>query len=267
MRLAVDQQIDYAHDAAASAGLANSATRWSAALLNNKQETDEEIAQQRALVAELKQRLAQIGGEDAENLVGLGRLPGPQEHLDLRRRRLRLRHRLRRPGPRLRLRPRPEHPRARYRGLLEHRRPGVEGHASRGGGQVRRRRQAGRQEGPGHDRHVVRQGVRRARSPWAPTRCTRSRRSAPPSRIAARRSSSPSRHCIGWGIDMSTGMQHQKEGVACGYWPLYHYDPARRGAAVPPGQPQAGRGVQGFRHEGSPLRHARPLQAAEASGC
>ena len=32
-------------------------------------------------------------------------------------------------------------------------------------------------------------------------------------------------HCIGWGIDMATGMNHQKEAVACGYWPLYHYDP------------------------------------------
>jgi len=32
-------------------------------------------------------------------------------------------------------------------------------------------------------------------------------------------------HCIGWGIDMTTAMDQQKEAVACGYWPLYHYDP------------------------------------------
>jgi pyruvate-ferredoxin/flavodoxin oxidoreductase len=32
-------------------------------------------------------------------------------------------------------------------------------------------------------------------------------------------------HCIGWGIDMSRGMELQKEAVACGYWPLYTYDP------------------------------------------
>jgi len=32
-------------------------------------------------------------------------------------------------------------------------------------------------------------------------------------------------HCIGWGIDMTIGMEYQKEAVACGYWPLYHYDP------------------------------------------
>jgi pyruvate-ferredoxin/flavodoxin oxidoreductase len=32
-------------------------------------------------------------------------------------------------------------------------------------------------------------------------------------------------HCIGWGIDMTQGMALQKEAVTCGYWPLYHYDP------------------------------------------
>ncbi|MFH1266519.1 MAG: 4Fe-4S dicluster domain-containing protein, partial [Planctomycetota bacterium] len=32
-------------------------------------------------------------------------------------------------------------------------------------------------------------------------------------------------HCIGWGIDMTTGMSHQKEAVECGFWPLYHFDP------------------------------------------
>jgi len=32
-------------------------------------------------------------------------------------------------------------------------------------------------------------------------------------------------HCIGQGIDMSTAMSHQKEAVACGYWPLYSFDP------------------------------------------
>jgi pyruvate-ferredoxin/flavodoxin oxidoreductase len=32
-------------------------------------------------------------------------------------------------------------------------------------------------------------------------------------------------HCIGWGIDMLTGMDQQKEAVTCGFWPLYHYDP------------------------------------------
>ena len=34
--------------------------------------------------------------------------------------------------------------------------------------------------------------------------------------------------CIGWGIDMATSMQLQKEAVACGYWPLYSYDPQNK---------------------------------------
>ena len=32
-------------------------------------------------------------------------------------------------------------------------------------------------------------------------------------------------HCIGHGINMTNGMAIQKEAVACGYWPLFHYDP------------------------------------------
>ena len=32
-------------------------------------------------------------------------------------------------------------------------------------------------------------------------------------------------HCIGHGINMTTAMNLQKEAVACGYWPLYHFDP------------------------------------------
>jgi hypothetical protein len=53
-----------------------------------------------------------------------GRLPGQEERLDRRRRRLGLRHRLRRPRPRAGQRARRQHPGARHRGLLEHRRPG-----------------------------------------------------------------------------------------------------------------------------------------------
>jgi pyruvate-ferredoxin/flavodoxin oxidoreductase len=32
-------------------------------------------------------------------------------------------------------------------------------------------------------------------------------------------------HCINWGIDMQQGMNIQKDAVACGYWPLYSFDP------------------------------------------
>ena len=32
-------------------------------------------------------------------------------------------------------------------------------------------------------------------------------------------------HCINWGINMTQGMDIQKDAVACGYWPLYSFDP------------------------------------------
>jgi pyruvate-ferredoxin/flavodoxin oxidoreductase len=32
-------------------------------------------------------------------------------------------------------------------------------------------------------------------------------------------------HCINWGINMVQGMEIQKSAVACGYWPLYSFDP------------------------------------------
>jgi pyruvate-ferredoxin/flavodoxin oxidoreductase len=31
--------------------------------------------------------------------------------------------------------------------------------------------------------------------------------------------------CIAHGIDMTTGMTHQKDAVKSGFWPLYRYDP------------------------------------------
>ncbi len=41
-------------------------------------------------------------------------------------------------------------------------------------------------------------------------------------------------HCIAHGIDMTTGMSHQKEAVDSGYWPLYRYDPGRAAAGEHP---------------------------------
>ena len=31
--------------------------------------------------------------------------------------------------------------------------------------------------------------------------------------------------CIAHGVDLSTGMSHQKQAVQSGYWPLYRFDP------------------------------------------
>ncbi len=69
-------------------------------------------------------------------------------------------------------------------------------------------------------------------------------------------------HCIPtWGIDVACGMTLQKEAVACGYWPLYHFDPRDQAHPFHLGQPQAGGYVQGFRPEGGPLQDAGQLQA------
>ena len=41
-------------------------------------------------------------------------------------------------------------------------------------------------------------------------------------------------HCIAHGCEMSTAMNHQKEAVASGYWPLYRYDPRLGGSGQHP---------------------------------
>jgi pyruvate-ferredoxin/flavodoxin oxidoreductase len=41
-------------------------------------------------------------------------------------------------------------------------------------------------------------------------------------------------HCIAHGIDMTTGMSHQKEAMQSGYWPLYRYDPRLAGEGKHP---------------------------------
>ena len=160
MRLAVDQQIEYAAELLRRLG-GKLGDELVAGLLDNRAGDRRGDRAAAGRVAELN---AAAGGDrrarTPRTWLAVGRLPRPQERLELRRRRLGLRHRLRRPGPRPRLRPQREHPGAGHRGLLQHRRPGVEGHAPRRRGQVRRRRQARPQEGPGHDRHVLRQRLR-----------------------------------------------------------------------------------------------------------
>jgi pyruvate-ferredoxin/flavodoxin oxidoreductase len=129
--------------------------------------------------------------------------------------------------------PQRQHPGARHRGLLQHRRPGVEGHAARRGGQVRRRRQGHRQEGPGHDRHGLRQRLRgpggHGRQRLQTTKALLEADAWPgPSLVIAYST------CIAHGIDMSTSMSHQKDAVKSGYWPLYRFHPSedRRRPAV-----------------------------------
>ncbi len=80
-----------------------------------------------------------------------------------RRRRLGVRHRLRWPRPCARHRPGRERARSRHRGVLQHRRAGVEGDAARRGREVRVGRQGDREEGSRFARHELRQRLRRER--------------------------------------------------------------------------------------------------------
>ena len=107
-----------------------------------------------------KDKLAALGTARSQAALAPGRLPGQEVRVDPRRRRLGLRHRLRRPRSRHGLRPQREHPGPGHRGLLQHRRPGLQVHPHRRRGEVRHGRQVAAQEGPGHDRHGLRQRLR-----------------------------------------------------------------------------------------------------------
>ena len=82
---------------------------------------------------------AALGDPRARACSRPGQRPRAQERLDRGRRRLGLRHRLAGPRPRARLGPRRERAGARHAGLLEHRRPGLEGDAARRRREVRAR--------------------------------------------------------------------------------------------------------------------------------
>ena len=100
-------------------------------------------------------RRRRLHAEAAQRILDQQGVPGQEVRLDLRRRRLGLRHRLRRPRPRAGLRRGREHLRVRHRGLLQHRRPGFQGFQHRSGGAVRRRRQGHQEEEPRRDRHEL----------------------------------------------------------------------------------------------------------------
>ena len=150
------------------------------------------------------------------------------------RRRLGLRHRLRRPRPRAGQPPRRQHPRARHRGLLEHRRPAIEGDAARRRRQVRRqpaRRSQKKDLGLlanmyGHV-YVARVafGAKMAQTVQA---FLEAEAYPGPSLIIAYS------HCIAHGYDMAHGAAQQKLAVDSGVWPLYRFDPRRIAKGEPP---------------------------------
>ena len=102
--------------------------------------------------------------------------------------------------------PQRQHARARHRGVLEHRRPGVEVDAARRGRQVRRRRQGDRQEGPRRRSRGRTATCTSRRSRWAPTTCRRRRRCSRPTRGPGPSLVIAYSTCIAHGIDMSKSM-------------------------------------------------------------
>ena len=184
---------------AAGEAVKAAAEAWLAARDN----AEESEAAAKAYIAEL-QKVAEGEGEVADPGQGhprASRLPHQEERLDLRWRRLGLRHRLRRTRPRARQRQRCQRVRVRHRGLLQHRRAGLQGLEPGPGRPVRRSRQGHQEEEPGRDCDDLRlrvcgpgghgcqagpdhQGHRRGRglprtldasSATAPARCTPSR--------------------------------------------------------------------------------------------
>ena len=130
-------------------------------ILSAPQLRESELAAQRDRVAELKRRLAELPGPAADGPAQCRGPPGPAQRVDRRRRRLGLRHRRRRPRPRAGQRAQRERAGARHRGVLQHRRAGVQGDPAGRRRQVRRGRQDGAEEGPRPAGDRVRQRVRR----------------------------------------------------------------------------------------------------------
>ena len=223
MRLAADQQIRYAGELLRRLA-ARLGDELVAALLGNQQETDDEIAKQRSLVAELNRRLASIDEPDAANLqaaadclvrksiwsfggdgwaydIGFGGL----DHVFASGRDLNIL-------------------------VLD-----TEVYSNTGGqaskstprGAVAKFAAAGK---PGRKKDlgliamsygsVFVGQISMGANPLHTIKTIRAAESFRGTSLLIAFS-----HCIGWGIDMSTAMNHQKEAVACGYWPLYHYDP------------------------------------------
>ena len=117
-------------------------------ILGAPQLTESELSAQHDRVAELKRRLDGLDGRRARRRPAQrGRSPAPAQRVDRRRRRLGLRHRLRRARPRAGQRAQRERAGTRHRGLLQHRRPVIEGDTARRRRQVRRGRQDHAEEG------------------------------------------------------------------------------------------------------------------------
>ena len=204
------------------------------AILDAPQLRESELRRSASGVAELAATAARTRRPGSDGPAQRRRSPGPAQRLDRRRRRLGLRHRLRRPRPRPRQRPQRQRAGARHRGVLQHRRPDVQGDAARRGRQVRRRRQDDARPRTSRCRRSPTGTCTSRGWRWAPIRSRRCRRSARP-----RPTTGPSlviaySHCIAHGFDMRDGLDQQYRAVASGHWPLLRYDPAARSAGGNP---------------------------------
>ena len=163
-RVSIDKQTEFAHELLRRvAGVVGE--DLVTAILNAKQKDEAgHLRTARSELTCLKEQAAETRFARREAASVGCRHAGEEERLDHRRRRLGLRHRLRRPGSCAGQRTQCERARARHRGLLQHRRPGVEIHAARRGGEIRRGRQARTEEGSRPHGHDLRQRLRRQRS-------------------------------------------------------------------------------------------------------
>jgi len=201
MRLAVDQQIDYA--VSLLKRLAGKlGDELVAELINAKQDTEEGIQQQRNRVAELKKRLAEIDDPDAANLIAsadylirrsIWSFGGDGWAYDIGFGGL-------------------DHVMALGRDVnilvLD-----TEVYSNTGG-------QASKATPRGA---VYVAQIALGANPMHAIRAIRAAESYRGTSLIIAYS-----HCIGQGINMTTAMSHQKEAVACGYWPLFRYDPRNK---------------------------------------
>lgn len=62
-------------------------------------------------------------------------------------------------------------------------------------------------------------------------------------------------HCIAHGIDMRLGLHQQDLAVACGYWPLFRYNPAMRAIGENPFRLDSPRPTDGSAREDAAVAH------------
>lgn len=222
-RLAVDQQTEYAHELLRRLS-SQLGEELVGALVNNKQETEEEIAVQRARVADLNKRLTAINSPDAKNLlassdylirksiwsfggdgwaydIGFGGL----DHVFASGRDVNLlvldTEVYSNTGG--------QASKATFRGAVAKFAAGGKGGCKKDLGMIAM-----------SYGNVFVGSISMGANPMHALRTIRAAESYRGTSLLIAFS-----HCINWGINMVQGFDIQKDAVACGYWPLYSFDP------------------------------------------